>query len=151
MSPRFLKHFKPRGANKPVLTDVSAELELARSLDQQGRSAEATSICEGILKRQPDNIDSLILLAEFAGKKEDPEQAIELYSRVIALRPEHALACYKLGNLLKNCDRMEAALASYDQAIALNPGYANAFCNRGVVLDRLKRSEEALASYDEAI
>jgi predicted O-linked N-acetylglucosamine transferase (SPINDLY family) len=151
MLPRFFKRFNPDAAKNPVLTDVSAELEQARSLDQQGQLAEATSICQEILKRQPNDIDSLILLAELVVKKEDAGQAIGLYSKVIALRPDHALAYYKRGNLLQKSERMEAALASYDQALALNPGYANAFCNRGVVLGRLNRLDEAWASYNQAI
>jgi predicted O-linked N-acetylglucosamine transferase (SPINDLY family) len=151
MSLRIFKRFKPKEAKNPVLTNLSAKFEQARFLDQQGQLAEATSICREILERQPDHVESLILLAELAIRKQDSEQAIQLYSKVIALSPNHALAYYKRGNLLKDRGQMEAALASYDQAVALDPGYAHAFCNRGVVLDRLTRPEEALASYNQAI
>jgi len=90
-------------------------------------------------------------LAEIEAGQEHPEQAIQLYTRVISLRPDHAPAYYKRGNLLKDRNQIEAALASYDQAVALDPDYANAFCNRGVVLGLLNRPGEASASYDRAI
>jgi predicted O-linked N-acetylglucosamine transferase (SPINDLY family) len=98
-----------------------------------------------------EGIESLMSRAESAARSGDPEQAIALYAKVVDLKPDHAAAHYKRGNLLKDCNQMEAALESYDQAIAINPGYANAFCNRGVVLERLNRLDAAWDSYNHAI
>ncbi len=76
---------------------------------------------------------------------------MEIYRKVLDLKPDHAPAHYKRGNLLKDRQQMEAALASYDEAIALDPSYAHAFCNRAFVLERLNRWDAALESYDHAI
>ncbi len=76
---------------------------------------------------------------------------MQIFGQVLGLKPDHAAAHYKRGNLLKDRQQMEAALASYDAAIALDPGYAAAFLNRGFVLERLKRLDAALESYDHAI
>jgi protein O-GlcNAc transferase len=151
MSPNFPKLFRPKAAKNSGLTTLGAKFEHASFLNQRGQLAEATATCREILERQPDHFESLTLLAEIEARREDPEQAIQLYTRVINLRPGYAPAYYKRGNLLKDRNRMEAALASYDQAVALDPGYANAFCNRGVVLGLLNRPDEALANYDRAI
>src|SRR6266403_52860 len=151
MSPNFLKLFKPKVAKNSGFTTLGAKFERARLLNQRGELAEATATCREILEQQPDHFDALILWAETAARQEDPEQAIQLYTRAINLRPGQATAYYKRGNLLKDRNQLEAALASYDQALALDPDYANAFCNRGVVLGILHRPDEALASYDRAI
>ncbi len=151
MSPNFLKLFKPKVAKNSAFTTLGAKFERARLLNQRGELAEATATCREILEQQPDHFDALILWAETAARQEDPEQAIQLYTRAINLRPGQATAYYKRGNLLKDRNQLEAALASYDQALALDPDYANAFCNRGVVLGRLNRPDEALANYDQAI
>lgn len=151
MFPNFLKLFAPKAAGNSGFAGLEAKFEQARALNQGGQLTEATAVCREILEVQPDHIESLTLLAEIAAIKEDPELAIQLYTRVISLRPDHAPAYYKRANLLKTRNQMEAALASYDQAVALDQGYANAFCNRGVVLGILNRPDEALASYDRAV
>jgi len=96
-------------------------------------------------------VDALLVSAEIALRERDPARAIELYARVIQLRPNDAMAHYKRGNVFKDCGQLEAALASYDRAVALDPAYAEAFCNRGTVLERLNLLDAALDSYDQAV
>jgi protein O-GlcNAc transferase len=151
MPRNFLKIFKPKIARNSDSTTLEAKFDLALLLNQRGQMAEAKAACQEILVQQPDHLESLTLLAELEARQENAEQAIQLYTRLIDLRPDFAPAYYKRGNLLKNRNQTEAALASYDQAVALDPGHANAFCNRGVVLGLLHRPDEALASYDRAI
>ena len=143
--------FRSRASKESSSHAVLAELEQARTLSQQGQFHEAASICRAILKSQPDHVDTLMLSAEIAARESNPAQAIELYSRIMRLKPKYGLAHYKSGNVLKDCGQPEAALASYDRAIALDPRHADALCNRGVVLEHLSRWDEALASYNQAV
>lgn len=151
MPPGIFKLFQRKAPKDSALADARAKLDQARSLNQQGKYTEATAICQEILELQPGHFESAMLLAEISASKGDPEQAMEWHTKAIDLKPDHAPAYYKRGNLLKDLDRLGAALASYDQAIALDAGYANAFCNRGVVLERLHQLDAALASYNQAI
>jgi protein O-GlcNAc transferase len=151
MPSNFLKIFKPKVAKNSDSTTLEAKFEFARLLSERGQIAEAKAACQEILVQQTDHWESLALLAELEVRQENPEQAIQLYTRLIDVRPDFAPAYYKRGNLCRERNQMEAALASYDRAIALDPLYANAFCNRGVVLGLLHRSDDALASYDRAI
>ena len=98
-----------------------------------------------------ETVDSLFLSAEIAAKGGEWDRAMQLYRNVLDVKPDHAPAHYKRGNLLKDRQQMEAALASYDEAVALDPGYAHAYCNRGFVLERLGRWDAALESYDRAV
>ena len=143
--------FKPKAAQKAPSATPAEMIDRARAVDQQGRLADALTICQEILERQPDHLDALCLAADITARSGDSERALQLYRKVLDLKPDHAPAHYKCGNLLRNREQMEAALASYDQAIALDPGFAYAFCNRGVVLERLQRWNAALESYDRAL
>jgi predicted O-linked N-acetylglucosamine transferase (SPINDLY family) len=142
---------KPKAAKHSSATRHAETLDRARSVQRQGRAADALAICRGILEHRPDDLDTLLLTAEMTAASGEFDRAIQSYRTVIDLKPDHAVAHYKLGNLLRDRQQMEAALASYDEAVALDPGYAHAFCNRGFVLERLGRWAAALDSYDRAI
>ena len=144
---RLTKLFK-RNDSSP---SQGAGLEEASALKQQGRLDDARTLCLQVLSKQPDDIEVCLLLAEIDVAQGDRDHAMELYSKVIELRPDQALAYYKRGNLLRDRDQLEPALADYDRAITLNPRYAYALCNRGVVLTRLNRQKAALESYDQAL
>src|SRR5579859_3672497 len=100
----------------PPLLPEGANLEQASSLKQQGRLDEAQALCLQALAKQPDNVEACLLLAEICVAQGDRDQAMELYSKVIGLRPDQALAYYKRGNLLRDREQFEAALADYDRA-----------------------------------
>ena len=151
MAGGLFSFLKPRAAKHSPSTTLAETLDRARSLRQLGQHVEALAICQEILERQPDHVETLFLSAEIAAARAEPDRALQVFRKVLELQPDHAPAHYKCGNLLKDRQQMEAALASYDKAIALDPRYAHAFCNRGVVLERLGRWDAALESYDRAI
>jgi predicted O-linked N-acetylglucosamine transferase (SPINDLY family) len=133
-------------SGKPLLP-----AEQARSMLQQGLLSEASSVCRDALAQEPGNGELLGLMAEIAGRRGDRERALEWYDKLLGLEPNHAVAHYKRGNMLKDLGRLTEAVASYDRATALEPAYAHAFCNRGTVLQRLEQWQHALESYDRAI
>jgi Tfp pilus assembly protein PilF len=79
------------------------------------------------------------------------EQAVDSFSRAIALAPDFALAHYNQGQALIALKRYEPALASLEQAIVLAPDNVDAYNNRAAALDQLGRPTEALASIDRAL
>jgi predicted O-linked N-acetylglucosamine transferase (SPINDLY family) len=151
MPGRLFSFLKPKMAKHSPSTALVETLSRARSVWQLGQHAEALAICQDILSREPDHIDTLFLSAEIAASAGDSDRALQVFGKVLDLKPDHAPAHYKCGNLLKNRQQLEAALASYDQAIALDPGFAYALCNRGTVLEQLERWDAALESYDRAL
>ncbi len=84
-------------------------------------------------------------------KLERLDDALESYSRAIAINPNHAEAYYNRGVLWQQLLRFDSALESYNRAIAINPRHAEAYYNRGIALQALKQPEAALASFDRAI
>ena len=151
MPGKLFSFLKSRVSTHSPSTTLAETLSRARSVWQLGQHAEALAICQDILSREPDHIDTLFLSAEIAASIGESDRALQVFRKVLDLKPDHAPAHYKCGNLLKNRQQLEAALASYDQAIALDPGFAYAFCNRGAVLEQLERWDAALESYDRAL
>ena len=142
---------KLRSSTAPVAREDEITSDKARALVHSGHLAEAEAQIHRMLRDQPTNVDVLLLSAEIALARGELAAAIEAYSKVVELRPEHPLAYYKRGNVLKDMSQHLDALTNYDHAIALEPGYGNAFCNRGVVLEQLGRNDDARNSYDRAI
>jgi predicted O-linked N-acetylglucosamine transferase (SPINDLY family) len=150
MAFKFLDIFKAAAAERPMSPEMLETLLRARSLQGEGRLAQAADAYRVILAAQPDHWESMNAVAAIALQSGNMEQAIHLYGALIERRRNHAEAHYKRGNAHNGLGQWEAALVDYDRAIALDPKYAHAFCNRGAVFERLGRWDEALASYEQA-
>ncbi len=82
-------------------------------------------------------------------------KALDIFDRVIKLRPDYAEAYMNRAITLARMgmDRFDDALADFDHAIELRPDYAAAHMNRGQTLARMgmDRFDDALADFDRAI
>jgi len=74
-------------------------------------------------------------------------EAIALYAKAVALKPDYAEAHNNLGNALGEARRFEEAAASLGRAAELRPDLAAIHSNLGLALSRLKRFEEAAACH----
>jgi tetratricopeptide (TPR) repeat protein len=78
-------------------------------------------------------------------------QAMDLYRKILALRPRHAAAAINLGTIHYNLREFELAEQHYRRATESDPEYALAFFDLGNVLDELKRLPDAVEAYQRAI
>ncbi len=86
--------------------------------------------------------------------EEDPAKlatAIELYQRILEVRPTHAPALINLGTIFYNRREYHEAERLYRRASEADPDYALAFFDLGNVLDEMQRLPEAIASYERAV
>lgn len=81
----------------------------------------------------------------------EPEEAREVYRRVLELEPGHADAHLNLGRLLHEAGEAGAAEAHYRMALDARPDDATAAFNLGVALEDLGRSTEAIQAYERAL
>ena len=135
----------------PPASALQAGFAQASALHRQGKLAEAEAICREVLRQLPNHFGALHLLGLIALETRHLKQAVELFGRAIALKPDFAEAYSDRGMTLRKLKRFEDALASYDRAIALKPDFAMAYNNRANTLLDLRRPAEALASCDKAI
>lgn len=131
--------------------DVAAQLKGALAMHQQGQLDLAEAVYREILQKQPRQFDALQLLATIAAQRHQSDEAVALFDRALAIKPDHAASYNNRGIALRNLGRLDEALASYDKAIRLKPDYVDALNNRGIALREQKRAEAALASYDQAL
>lgn len=74
-----------------------------------------------------------------------------LWSRVLEVSDDAAIAHNALGNLLLDQDRISEALGHYERAVRLDPDLAAAHDNLGVTLVRLGRPSEAVPHFERAV
>jgi tetratricopeptide (TPR) repeat protein len=86
--------------------------------------------------------------------EEDPssyKDAVQAYTRVIELDPNHAAAHINLGTLYYNMQDYTQAEAYYRKAIEVDPRYALAYFDLANVLDETGRLQEAIRVYKTAL
>ena len=130
---------------------LAAILDRALTSHRQGQLAEAKTLYEAILKRDPRHFDALNLLGTIALQTGNLEAAVALIGKAIAVNAGVAAAHNNLGSTLLMLKRPNEALASFDKVLGLTPQQPEAHYNRGNALRDLKRLNEALTSYDAAL
>jgi len=126
-------------------------LDAALEHHRAGRLDEAERIYRQILSGQPDHSDALHFLGVVLGQKDQPQLAIELIGRAIAIRPDVANYHSNLGEFLRHAGNLEESVASFRHAIGMKgdePGYHNGL---GVTLAEARLIEPAIAEFRSAI
>jgi tetratricopeptide (TPR) repeat protein len=99
---------------------VAADNNLTLALAKAGRGREAVARARARATAAPANVDRLFTLG-LAQSEQDVDEAMKTFRRVIALRPDDALALYNLGLLLKRVDRTRDAIDALQRALAIEP------------------------------
>jgi len=79
------------------------------------------------------------------------EEAIELFSQVLAIKPDYVKAQYTLGNALNKQGRIEEAIEHYLEALRIKPDYVKAHNNLATALVRKGNIEGAIAHFQKAL
>lgn len=90
------------------------------------------------------------LFAEAYNEK-DPNEQIELYTKVIKLTPDDSDAYNNLGSVYYRLSRFNEAIESYCRAITISPDDVDIYCNRGDAYDELAKFNEAIKDFTTAI
>ena len=133
------------------LNKISKILPQAIELHKSGLLQEAQSHYETILALNPLHFDALHLSGVIALQSHQPERAVDLIGRAIAIFPYSAESFNNIGLAYQRLNRLDQALENHDQAITLNKQYAEAYLNRGNALQGLGRVSEAYDSYCKAL
>src|SRR5262249_234592 len=79
------------------------------------------------------------------------DEAVERYSKAIALKPDFAEACNNCANVLQDLGREDEAVELYRKALALKPAYADAPRNLAPAMLALGSAEDAVAECRSAL
>jgi predicted O-linked N-acetylglucosamine transferase (SPINDLY family) len=138
----------PASSEVSTLSPVFVE---AQSRVARGDQAGAELLCRQILRAQPDDFPAVYLLGFIAAGARRHEEAAQLFTRAVALRPEEASTYNNLGNALLQLGRVQESLPCFEHALLRRPDYGEAHFNRGNALRELRRLPEALEAYDRAL
>ena len=143
-----------RGKDADAAFERSFELSPERRLmahaaehQKEGRIDEAERIYRRVLRKNPDNVDALRLLALLAMRVDRQDDAESLLQRAIEIAPDFLLALLDLGRLRKEQDRYEEALECFDRVIALEPSQPQAHFLRAATLARASFTRESIDAY----
>jgi Flp pilus assembly protein TadD len=126
-------------------------ISVALAHHRAGRLGEAEKIYRQVLVRQPSHPDALQLLGVCYGQSGQPEKAVALISRALAIRPDVAEFHGNLGEFLRALGRIPESIASFERAIALNGSDPVIRNNFGVSLAEARQGEAAIAQFRRAI
>ena len=140
-----------REALKLAPGQVSVLTNLSIALAQQNKRGEARDFAEQAIAINPENIESLLVLADCHMHDDRFLEAISVYEEVLALEPGLAEIHNNRGLALERLARHAEALDSYERALAINPEFGNAHASHGNALHHLGRHDDALAAYERTL
>jgi tetratricopeptide (TPR) repeat protein len=94
---------------------------------------------------------TLFLQASFAHSHGKPEEALKIYRKLVALKPDHQVGWEKMGTALRELMRYEEALEAYQKAVELDPEDPSSYYNMAATYARLRKREKMLETLSLAI
>ncbi len=122
-------------------------------LDFESGTPRQLSVVGGTAKpmAQADVQEMFLRAVQLEENRGTVPQAMDLYRKILELRPRHAAAAINLGTIHYNLREFAQAEQNYRLATESDPDYALAFFDLGNVLDEMKRLPDAVAAYQRAI
>jgi len=126
-------------------------LARAISLHVHKRSGDAEVLYREILRREPDHPVALEGLAGLMFERGQLAQAMALFARGLAGRPNSALLHGNLGEVLRLMGRQDDAERHLKRAVEIDPRSAQAWNSIGLLAHDRARHAEAESAYREAL
>lgn len=106
---------------------AAALLHLGKLFDWAGKLEEAHGmLTQALALAGEDHVETLIMLAKSAERRDRDEEAVAYYRRVLAQRPDYGEARYHLAMVLDRRGKGREALEEAKQALRLAPDLADA-------------------------
>ena len=124
----------------------------AWELTDTGRDADAIPLLNTAIGIRPNFPEALMARGRILYLHlHQTGEAIDDFSTVIRLDPQHEWAYYSRGECYALLEQYDLALADYDRALQLNPTNHFALAGRGIVFLKQKNYPKAIADFTEAI
>lgn len=94
---------------------------------------------------------TLFLQASFAHSHGKPEEALKIYRKLVALKPDHQVGWEKMGTAYRELMRYDEALEAYQKAIELDPEDPSSYYNMAATYARLRKRDKMLETLNLAI
>jgi tetratricopeptide (TPR) repeat protein len=118
---------------------------------QSGRLESAARIYQSILAQDPNHADALHLLGAVALRWGQPQRAVELIGRAIAVNPRVADYHSNRAEAYRALGQVDQAFASGQAALRLQPNFAGAANNLGLAFLAQGKHQDAVAQFRRAL
>ena len=130
---------------------VDALLAEADRLFRAGSAAESEKLCDAVLRREPQNIRALKILAMAANEEERYVIAEAFLTRIARLAPDDPGALVDLAAFLNERSRYPEAIEYASRAAALDPSNADIRLMLGNLFSIVGNSDGAMAAYERCL
>jgi tetratricopeptide (TPR) repeat protein len=76
---------------------------------------------------------------------------VEIYEKLISIKPDNSEVYFKLGNSFKALGMYDESISAYNAAIILNTNFVEAYFLRGQVFQDINNYQKALDDYNQAL
>ena len=130
--------------------DYTTAIHAAVKLAKLEQINDARAAFKRASELDPMATDPIFLLGNLEREQKNPQLAVDLYSRTIELKPDHAFAYSNLCVTLAENAVFEDAIECGKMAIQLQPKLQEAYLNLASAYQNACRVEEALEVYQKA-
>lgn len=109
--------------------NLEARVELAESYQRDGLIDAAAENLRTALEADSTRARTLLAMASLEMARQNPEEAIRLLRKLVALRPWNPLYLNELGQMLARRGEIEEARQLFIRALRIKPGYRTAQTN----------------------
>jgi cytochrome c-type biogenesis protein CcmH/NrfG len=115
-------------------------------------SEEETKALEGVLEKDPNNLQAIISLGNRYFDLHQYRKAIDLYSRALKIDPKNADVRTDMAIMYRGLKEYDTAVKELRQAAAQNPGHVNSRYNLGIILLHDKKDiPGAVAAWEDCL
>ncbi len=111
----------------------------------------AVDYLKSTIKINPNNTNAMYALALFYQEHNAEQQALDMYQRILKLKPDHADAIHNVGwiNYTYKKD-YSTALDCFSKAIKIDTNFYEAYRNRAKTYEKLGKTNEAKQDFEKA-
>jgi tetratricopeptide (TPR) repeat protein len=134
---------------KPQMVPPGAPAPAPPARDPIETASQIQTLKE-IVKKDPKNLPAWVELGNLYFDTDQPKEAIEAYSRYLAVKPENADVRTDMGVMYRKLGQFDRALEEFRKAARSDPKHANSRYNIGVVLLHDKQDiQGAIKAWEE--
>ena len=126
------------------------EMARASKLERDGEAKKAEEIYRNILRRDPEHVEALRMLASVAVKYRQYEEAEVFLQRAVSIAPDYARIWLDLSSAQLQQEHLDGAIESASRLVELTPDVAESHIALGNALARADRAEAAADAYRAA-